>query len=96
MLVALLLTHRRRALLGPGPWIALGVALVVGSPSLIGQITLGWPVIDQMEPLRQGQLARITWGEYLGDQPLMTGPAFLLAVAGAVALIGRGTRNNFV
>jgi len=95
VLVALLLTHRRRALLGPGPWIALGVALVVGSPSLIGQITLGWPVIDQMEPLRQGQLARITWGEYLGEQPLMTGPAFLLAVVGAVALIGRGTLGRY-
>jgi hypothetical protein len=95
VLVALLVTPRRRALLGPGPWIALGVALVVGSPSLIGQITLGWPLLDQMEPLRQGQLARITWGEYLGEQPLMTGPAFLLAVAGAAALIGRGALGRY-
>jgi 4-amino-4-deoxy-L-arabinose transferase-like glycosyltransferase len=95
VLVGLLLTRRRRALLGPGPWIALGVALVLGSPSLIGQITLGWPVFDQLEPLRQGQLARITWGEYLGSQPRMTGPAFLLAVAGAVALIGRGALGRY-
>jgi 4-amino-4-deoxy-L-arabinose transferase-like glycosyltransferase len=95
VLVAILLTPRRRALLGPGPWIALGVALVVGSPSLIGQITLDWPVLDQMEPLRQGQLARITWGAFLGEQPLMTGPAFFLAVAGAVALIGRGALGRY-
>lgn len=95
VLAALLLTPRRRALLGSGPWIALGVALVVGSPSLIGQITLDWPVLDQMEPLRQGQLARITWGEYLGEQPLMTGPALLLAVAGAGALIGRGALGRY-
>jgi hypothetical protein len=90
VLLAILLTPRRRALLGPGPWIALGIALVVGSPSLIGQVTLGWPILDQMEGLRAGQLARVTWGEYVGNQPLMTGPAFLLAVAGAVALMGRG------
>jgi 4-amino-4-deoxy-L-arabinose transferase-like glycosyltransferase len=95
VLVGVLLTPRRRALLGPGPWIALVVALVVGSPSLIGQITLDWPLVDQIEPLRQGQLARVTWGEYLGEQPLMTGPAFLLAVAGAVALIGRGPLGRF-
>ena len=90
VLAALLLTRRRRALLGPGPWIALGVALVVGSPSLIGQVTLDWPVLDQMEGLRRGQLARMTWAEYLGNQVLMTGPAVLLALAGAVALIWRG------
>jgi 4-amino-4-deoxy-L-arabinose transferase-like glycosyltransferase len=95
VLVGVLLTPRRRALLGPGPWIALVVALVVGSPSLIGQIALDWPLVDQIEPLRQGQLARVTWGEYLGEQPLMTGPAFLLAVAGAVALIGRGPLGRF-
>jgi hypothetical protein len=90
VLVAIMVTARRRALLGLGPWIALGIALFVGSPSLIGQVTLDWPLLDQMEGLRAGQLARVTWGEYLGNQPLMTGPAFLLAVAGAVALVGRG------
>jgi 4-amino-4-deoxy-L-arabinose transferase-like glycosyltransferase len=95
VLVALLATRRRRALLGPGPWIALGVALAVGSSSLIGQMALDWPLIDQMAPLREGQLARITWGEYLGSQPRMTGPAFLLAVAGAVALLGRGALGRY-
>jgi hypothetical protein len=90
VLVAIMVTARRRALLGLGPWIALGIALIVGSPSVIGQVTLDWPLLDQMEGLRAGQLARVTWGEYLGNQPLMTGPAFLLAVAGAVALTGRG------
>jgi 4-amino-4-deoxy-L-arabinose transferase-like glycosyltransferase len=90
VLVALLLTRRRRALLGPWPWAALAIALVVGSPSLIGQVTLDWPVLDQMAGLQRGQLARITWAEYLGNQPLMIGPAVLLAIAGAVALLWRG------
>lgn len=85
ILVALLLTSRRKALLGPGPWIALALALVLGSPSVIGQINLSFPVLDQMEALRSGQLDRVTWGEYLGTQPLFVGPAILLAIAGVVA-----------
>ena len=95
VLAALLLTPRRRALLGPGPWIALAIALVVGSPSVIGQIALDFPVVHQMDALRGGQLARMTWGEYLGNQPLMVGPAFLLAVAGAAALIARGPLRRY-
>jgi len=95
VLVGLLATSRRRALLGPGPWIALAIALVIGSPSLIGQINLHWPVFEQMTGLQRGQLDRMTWGEYLGNQPLMTGPAFLLAIAGAAALIGRGPLGRY-
>jgi len=85
ILAALLLTPRRKALLGPGPWIALSVALAVGSPSIVGQINLHFPVLDQMVQLRSGQLDRVTWGEYLGTQPLFMGPAIVLAVAGVVA-----------
>ena len=85
VLAALLATPRRRALLGPGPWIALGIVLVVGSPSIAGQVALGFPVLGQLESLRGSQLERITWSEYLTTQPLMMGPAIVLAVAGAVA-----------
>jgi hypothetical protein len=85
VLVALLATPRRRALLGPWPWITLAIALAVGSPSLIGQVTLEFPVFDQMSGLAEGQLARMTWGEYLSNQPLMIGPAILLALTGLVA-----------
>jgi hypothetical protein len=85
VLAALLATPRRRALLGPGPWIALAIVLVVGSPSIAGQVALGFPVVGQLESLRGSQLERITWSEFLGTQPLMMGPAIVLAVAGAVA-----------
>ena len=95
VLAALLLTPRRRALLEPGPWIALAIALVVGSPSVVGQLTLDFPVLHQMEGLRGGQLARMTWGEFLGNQPLMLGPAILLAVAGAAALLGPGALGRY-
>jgi 4-amino-4-deoxy-L-arabinose transferase-like glycosyltransferase len=85
VLTAILVTPRRRALLRPEPWIALAIALVVGSPSIIGQIALGFPALGQLEGLRGTQLERIGWGEYLATQPLMLGPAILLAVAGVVA-----------
>jgi 4-amino-4-deoxy-L-arabinose transferase-like glycosyltransferase len=87
MLLGLLLTPRRRALLGPWPWIAAGVALLLGSPSVLGQVALGFPVVGQLGDLRAGQLARITWGEYLTTQPLIVGPSVLLALAGAGALL---------
>ncbi|MCG6957240.1 MAG: glycosyltransferase family 39 protein [Gemmatimonadetes bacterium] len=84
VVAAILLTPRRKAFLGPGPWIALLIVLVLGSPSVIGQITQHFPVLDQMQQLKAGQLDRVTWREYLGMQPLMLGPVILLAVAGAV------------
>jgi hypothetical protein len=87
VLVALMLTPQRRAFLGPWPWIAAAIALVLGSPSVIGQITLGFPVLDQMAALRQGQLARVGFGEFVFDQVLMQPAGFLLAVAGAGALL---------
>jgi hypothetical protein len=91
VLVALLLTPSRRAFLGPWPWLAIGIAVVLGSPSVIGQITLGFPVLDQMATLRQGQLARVGFGEFVTDQILMQPAGFLLAVTGAVALLVRPT-----
>ncbi len=86
VLIGLMLTRRRRAFLGPWPWIALGMALVIGSPSIIGQVALGFPVVHQMEGLRQVQLARVGFGDYLMGQ-ILWGPAFLLAGIGAIALV---------
>ncbi|NNG14929.1 MAG: glycosyltransferase family 39 protein, partial [Gemmatimonadales bacterium] len=86
VLIGLLLTRRRRAFLGPWPWVALGVALLVGMPTVIGQIALGFPVLQQMEGLRQVQLARVTFGDYVMGQALW-GPGFLLAGTGLIALL---------
>jgi hypothetical protein len=65
------------------------MALLIGSPSWVGQIRLGLPVIGQMGDLRAAQLDRIGYGEFLLDLVLMLGPgAFLLAAAGAAGLVG--------
>ena len=48
VLAGLLLSSRRKAILGPWPWVALGIALLIGSPSIIGQVRLGFPVLEQI------------------------------------------------
>lgn len=83
--LAILVTARRRDLLTRWPWLAAVTAFVIGSPSFIGQIRLNWPLFDQLDDLRSGQLARVTPVEFLGDQPLM-GLGFIVAMVGLVAL----------
>jgi hypothetical protein len=83
--LALLVTPARRAFLTRWPWIAAAVAFVIGSPSFIGQIRLGWPLFDQMGDLASAQLARVTPLDFIVSQPMM-GMGFLLAVVGIAAL----------
>jgi hypothetical protein len=100
-LVGVVATPLRRALRTPGPWLAAGLALAIGAPSLVGQLRLGWPVAAQMDDLRASQLARVGPVEFLGGQ-LLLGPAVLLAVAGLVVLVApprpltvlRGSRRS--
>jgi 4-amino-4-deoxy-L-arabinose transferase-like glycosyltransferase len=42
----ILLSPLRRGLLGPWPWLAVLVALAIGSPSLVGQFRLDWPLLS--------------------------------------------------
>ena len=86
IVVAVLLTPLRRSLLTAWPWLALAIALAVGSPSLVGQWALGFPVLGQMADLREVQLERVTPAEFLLGQ-LLWGPTTLVAAGGAVALL---------
>jgi 4-amino-4-deoxy-L-arabinose transferase-like glycosyltransferase len=84
-LVALLVTRERRWLTTPWPWAAAVLAFVIGSPSIIGQINLGFPVLTQMEDLRSAQLARVSVIAFLLDQPRMVA-GFAIAAVGAAGL----------
>ncbi len=84
-LVALIVTRERRWLATPWPWAAGVLAFVIGSPSIIGQINLGFPVMTQMEDLRSAQLARVSAGAFLLDQPRMLA-GFAIAAVGAAGL----------
>jgi hypothetical protein len=85
IMLAILLTPLRAGLRTIWPWLALIVALAIGSPSLVGQYELGLPVMQQMEDLRKVQLERVTPIAFLLGQ-LYWGPGTLLALVGLVAL----------
>jgi len=86
IVLAILLTPLRASLLTIWPWLALILALAIGSPSLVGQYELGFPVMQQMQDLREVQLERVTPTAFLLGQ-LYWGPGALLAAAGLVALL---------
>jgi 4-amino-4-deoxy-L-arabinose transferase-like glycosyltransferase len=89
MAVGLVLTPARRWLATPWPWLAGLLALVIGSPSIIGQIALGFPVAGQMADLQAVQLQRVGPAAFLTGQIMMVGPGMLLAAIGAVWMLRR-------
>jgi hypothetical protein len=91
ILVALLATPHRRWLATPWPWLAAALALLVGSPSLIGQIALGWPFLGQFRDLTASQLARVTPASFALEQLLLVGPIVVLAAVGAAAVLARSS-----
>ncbi|MGI9079179.1 MAG: ArnT family glycosyltransferase [Gemmatimonadaceae bacterium] len=80
-LLALIVSPQRRWLLTPWPWVALLMVAAIGSPSWMGQVRLDYPVIRQMQDLRDAQLERVTPMEFVIGQ-LQLGPAFIVALAG--------------
>jgi 4-amino-4-deoxy-L-arabinose transferase-like glycosyltransferase len=88
VLGALVITPLRRTLRTPWPWAAAVIAVGIGSPSIVGQIALGYPVVGQMHDLAASQLSHVSWLSFVVAQPFMLGfTAFALAIAGAVALV---------
>ncbi|MEO5826983.1 MAG: glycosyltransferase family 39 protein [Gemmatimonadales bacterium] len=83
--VGIIVSPRRVALLTPWPWIAALIALVIGSPSIVGQVALDWPVRIQMQDLQASQLAVVTPAAFLTEQ-LLYGPIAWLGVVGLGAL----------
>jgi 4-amino-4-deoxy-L-arabinose transferase-like glycosyltransferase len=88
---ALLLTPARRWLATPWPWAAALLALVIGSPSIIGQFALGFPAAGQLAELQEVQLERVGPAAFLTGQLMIIGPGILLAAYGAVWMLGRRT-----
>ncbi len=87
-LAALVATPLRRSLRTPWPWVAAVTAFAIGSPSIVGQIALDYPVVRQMHELAAQQLSHVSWIAFVIAQPFMVGfAAWVLAVVGAGALI---------
>ncbi|MEO8879225.1 MAG: glycosyltransferase family 39 protein [Gemmatimonadaceae bacterium] len=86
LVVAMVVSPQRKVLLTPWPWLAAISAFVIGSPSIVGQLALGYPVIAQMQVLQGSQLAHVSAWTFVGGQ-FFLGPAVLLAFAGALYLV---------
>jgi 4-amino-4-deoxy-L-arabinose transferase-like glycosyltransferase len=89
VLVALILLPDRRWLATRWPWVAAAIALVIGSPSIVGQIRTGWPAILYARELGAEQLAHVTVAGFFGSQLEMLGPSLFFAVAGLWELARR-------
>jgi 4-amino-4-deoxy-L-arabinose transferase-like glycosyltransferase len=94
IVAAILMTRLRRALQTPWPWAALVIALALGSPSLVGQARLGFPVLGQLTDLGTTQLERVTPLDFLGGQ-LLWGPSTALALAGLAGLLAARRLEEF-
>jgi hypothetical protein len=94
MFVGLLLSPQRRVLLTRWPLEAMLLGLLIGSPSIVGQVRLGFPVVGQMRDLQSYQLVHVGYSVYLIDQLMMFGPVILLAIFGVLhLLLGRSARG---
>ena len=92
VLVGMLATTWRRALLTRWPWLVLVLALAIGSPSVVGQMALGWPLVGQMTSLQQFQLQHVSFAGFFLEEGML-GPAMLVAAAGlAWLLVSPGMR----
>ena len=90
-IMALMVTELRRDFATKWPWIALIIATIIGHPSITGQMSLHWPVREQLADLRADQLANVGPLDFLGGQ-LLAGPVLFLALGGIVWLFVSGRR----
>lgn len=94
LFVALVIAPQRRVMLTRWPWIAAAIAIVLGSPSIVGQLRLGFPVVGQMRTLESSQLMHVSFKSFILGQ-LYIGPAVLLAVAGVAYLLLAESMRRF-
>ncbi|HEX5633870.1 MAG TPA: glycosyltransferase family 39 protein, partial [Gemmatimonadales bacterium] len=87
VLAAVLLSPRRADLREPWPWYALGIAVLIGLPSLTGQMTWDWPFLAQARELRASQLARVSALDFVGGQFMLLAGAAPLALLGLMGLL---------
>ncbi len=71
------------------PWIAAALAIVLGLPSLLGQIHHGWPFFAQLAVLERTQLTHTSAFGTLTGQVLMLGSGVVLVGAGLAACVRR-------
>ena len=67
--------------------IALALTLLIGLPSIVGQISLGFPVTAQIENLQSVQLVHVSWLGFVTGQFFILGVSCVVALTGIIALL---------
>ncbi len=95
-LIAILLLGPRRALAGPRPWVAAGIALLIGAPNLIWQAIHGVPMLSVAANIAGGGSTSSTSRAFLIPSILLDiGPVIsIVFVVGLVVLLRRDRRHQ--
>jgi len=94
LVASVVIAPQRRVIFTLWPWLAAVIAFALGSPSIVGQIALGYPVVDQMKTLQGSQLAHVSFWSFVTGQ-FFLGPGLLLGIAGALYLVTANRMRPF-
>jgi hypothetical protein len=93
--VGLLLTKHRRQILGPGPWLAGGLAMLLFLPHIIWQAANDWPTLEFIRNVTEIKNRPLPLVEFVATHALEVHPLnFLFLLAGLVFLFF-GARGRF-
>ena len=95
-LIAILLLGPRRALAGPRPWVAAGIAVLIGAPNLIWQAVHGFPMLSVAANIAGGgSTSSTSRGLLIPSVLLDIGPIIsIVFVVGLVVLLRRERRRR--
>jgi hypothetical protein len=87
----ILLTHYRRVLLTPWPWVAAAAAAIMVAPNLIWEARHDWATLEFMRHATQEKMVRTSVLGFCGEQLLVMNPVnALIWIPGLVALMRSG------
>ncbi len=93
LLVAVLFSPHRRAILSPHALIALVIAGLLALPNVLWQAGSGWPVVTHMRDLAATQLVNVDRLGFLLEQILIHFPVVLFWMVGLLWLFNRRGRK---
>ena len=83
--IGLVLTHHRRTLLTPWPWVAAALAGLILLPHVLWQVRNGWPTLEFMRNATQHKMVHTGFVTFWAQQILVMSPGLL-----PVWLVGLG------
>jgi 4-amino-4-deoxy-L-arabinose transferase-like glycosyltransferase len=87
--VGLAVTHHRRLVATPGPWLAAAIALALFAPHVVWQWRNAWPTLEFMRNAAGGKMVRTGFDSFWAQQLLVmnpvTAPVWIVGLAALLA-----------